>query len=117
MTHIVLDPHHPDFPAEPAASLSQRQALRAERVRWLWARLDELTGDCVIGLTLPEEGIVEAEFPACSGAVLVEKLRPHRVFCTVAEAGNGVRFTLSAGQQVEKIDTLQAVLMEVLELS
>jgi hypothetical protein len=117
MTPIVLDPHHPGFPPEPAVTSSQCAALRAERVRWLWARLDELAGDCIIGLTLPEDGILEADFPACPGSELVEKLRPRGVFCTVAGEGSGVRFTLSAGQRVEAIDTLQAILMDVLMLS
>ncbi len=115
MLPIYLDPSHPSFPPEPKLPQSELSARRRALTRWLWARLNELTGDCVIGLTEPEAGILEAVFPAMDGERLVPLLRERGVFCTVAPEG-GVRFTLSAGQTVEPIDTLQAVLMNLLDI-
>ncbi len=116
MLPIYLDPSHPNFPAEPALSQEALSARRRELTRWLWARLNELAGDCVIGYTQPEAGILEAVFPAMDGENLVPLLREQGVFCIAASQGKGVRFTLSAGQAFEPIDTLQMVLMEVLNL-
>ena len=114
MKPIYLDPSHPNFPPEPALPEEALASRRAELTRWLTARLGELTGDCVIGDTQPEAGIVEASFPAMDGENLAARLREEGVFCTPVE--KGVRFTLSAGQAFEPIDTLQAVLMEVLDI-
>lgn len=117
MQPIYLDPANPGFPAEPVLPPEALSALRAERTRWLWARLNELAGDCVIGRTEPEAGILEAEFPAMEGTKLAALLREQGVFCAALPGGRGVRFTLSAGQPPEPIDTLQVVLMTLLDIA
>jgi hypothetical protein len=116
MTPIYLDPTHPGFPSEASIPQSARADLRRQRVLWLWARLNELTGDCVLGLTLPEEGIVECAFPAMGAEELRHLLAKSQVFCTAGAGENSLRFTLSACQRVEDLDTLQAVVMNVLNI-
>ena len=113
---MVFDPERPDFPAEPDLPEEVRMALRAGLVGWLRARLEELEGDCIVKPSAEgqeEAGILEAVFPALPAKELTERLAERRVYCTVGEK-NSLRFTLSAGQAFEPLDTVQAILMEIL---
>ncbi len=115
---MIFDPTHPDFPPEPALPEEIRMALRAGLVGWLRARLEELEGDCLVKPAREgqeEEGILEAVFPALPAGQLVAALAERRIFCTVGEK-HALRFTLSAGQSFESLDTVQAILMDVLEI-
>ena len=113
---MVFDPERPDFPAEPDLPAEVRMALRAGLVGWLRARLEELEGDCIVKPSAEgqeEAGILEAVFPAMPAKELTERLAERQVYCTVGEK-NSLRFTLSAGQAFEPLDTVQAILMEIL---
>ncbi len=115
---MIFDPSHPDFPPEPTLPEEILMALRAGLVGWLRARLEELEGDCLVKPSAEgqeEAGILEAVFPAMGAKALVAVLAEQQVFCTVGEK-HSLRFTLSAGQPFEALDTVQAVLMQVLEI-
>ncbi len=115
---MSFDPARADFPPEPELPEEIKMALRAGLVGWLRARLEELEGDCLVKPSAEgqeEAGILEAVFPAMPARELVARLGERNVFCTVGEK-NAVRFTLSAGQSFEALDTVQAILMDVLDI-
>lgn len=115
---MIFDPQHEGFPREPDLPDEIKGALRAGLVGWLCARLEELEGDCLVKPSAEgqeEAGILEAVFPAMPAKELVERLAEQQIYCTVGEK-NALRFTLSAGQAFEPLDTVQEVLMTILDI-
>lgn len=113
---MVFDPSRSDFPKEPDLPDAVNMALRASLVGWLRARLEELEGDCLVKPAAEgqeDQGILEAVFPAMPAKELVEKLAERQVYCTVGDK-NSLRFTISAGQAFEPLDTVQAIIMDIL---
>ena len=113
---ICFNPNSSYFPKEPELPEEINGAIRASLVQWLRMRLEEFGDECMICSDDPEAGIIDVIFPGIPADEIIAGLRSREIEC-IPEGKRRVRFVLSAGQPFEPLDKVQAVLMELLDIS